>query len=57
MIPDKSQVLENEEISINYVLTGKGWNRNEIDVDENFVYTITCGIIIEDEDLEPKSVK
>lgn len=55
-IPEESQVPDNEEISINYVMTGKRWNRNEIDVDDIFAYHIACNIVKDDEDHEPKCI-
>ena len=58
--PEEEPVPENvetEEISINYVVTGKKWNRNDTVVDENFAYNVALDIMMEDEDLEPKSVE
>ena len=49
--------VENNEISINYVTTGKSWNQNEIIVDNIFAYTIALDIIKESEHLELKSVE
>ncbi|CAA7040495.1 unnamed protein product [Microthlaspi erraticum] len=48
------QVPENEEISINYVMSGIKWNRKEIDVDEIFAYNVAIDIM--DEDHEPTSI-
>ena len=47
---------ENEEISINYVMTGIKWDRNEIEVDDVFSYHIAREIMNENEDLEPESI-
>ena len=58
--PEEDQVPKNveiEEISINYVVTGKKWNRNNIVVDENFAYNVALDIMMEDEDFEPKSIE
>jgi len=56
MVPEEPQVPENEEISINYIMSRKVWNRNEIDVDESFSYNVALEIIENNEDQEPKSV-
>lgn len=48
--------VESEEISINYVVRGKRWNRNDITVDEIFAYNVALDMAIENEDVEPKSV-
>ena len=49
--------IENVEISINYVSTGKQWNRDKIVVDNVFVYEVALDIVKESKDLEPKSVE
>ena len=57
--PEEAQVPENidtEEISINYVVTGKRWNRNDTIVDEYFAYNVAFDIMMDPEDLAPKSV-
>ena len=51
------EIVENEEISINYVVNGNTWNLNEIDVDEIFSYNVACDIVEQNEDLEPTSIK
>ena len=43
----------NEEISINYVMTGERWNQNEIIVDDIFAYHVAQNVANENEDLEP----
>lgn len=53
-VPESS---ENEEISINYVITGIRWNRNEIDVDDSFAYNVALDMMNENEDIEPKSIE
>ncbi|WRX33960.1 Reverse transcriptase [Theobroma cacao] len=60
IISEEIQVLEiseNEEISINYFMTGKRWNRNEINVDYNFAYNVALNIMKENEDLEPTFIE
>ena len=51
------KIDENEEISINYVMTGERWNRNEIIVDDIFAYHVTQNVVNENEDLEPMSME
>ena len=48
--------IENNEISINYVLDGKQWNRNTVNIDEIFAYNSALNVIDENEDHEPKSM-
>ena len=48
-----SKIDGNEEISINYVMTGERWNRNEIIVDDIFAYHVAQNVANEIEDLEP----
>nr|GEV30249.1 putative copia-like polyprotein [Tanacetum cinerariifolium] len=50
------RVPKNEEISINYVMFRKIWNRNKIDVDEAFAYNVALEVMENDKDHEPKSV-
>lgn len=51
------EIIENTEISINYVMDGIQWNRHEIEVDDIFAFKIALESINDDEDQEPKSVK
>ena len=37
-------------ISIIYILDGKYWNPNEVNVDEIFAYSATLNMIVENED-------
>ncbi|KAL0540982.1 hypothetical protein IC582_021009 [Cucumis melo] len=54
---EETQVYEdNNEISINYTMTGKRWNRINVVVDNIFAYNVAHNIIHENEDYEPKSV-
>ncbi|KAL0533448.1 hypothetical protein IC582_030288 [Cucumis melo] len=54
---EETQVYEdNNEISINYTMTGKRWNRINVVVDNIFEYNVAHNIIHENEDYEPKSV-
>ena len=48
--------VDNEEISINYVISGKRWNRKEIVIDEIFAYAAALDISEKIEDHEPRSI-
>ena len=52
-VPD---ICENEEISINYVMNGIRWNRNEINVDDIFALNAALDVINDDEDHDPNSI-
>ncbi|KAJ9561391.1 hypothetical protein OSB04_006551 [Centaurea solstitialis] len=56
MVPEEPQVLENEEISINYSMSRKVWNRDKTDVDDMFAYNVALNVMENEEDQEPKSV-
>jgi hypothetical protein len=48
-----SEIHENEEILINYIMNGIRWNRDEIDINDNFANNIALNIInSEDHDLK-----
>ncbi|KAL0537209.1 hypothetical protein IC582_026184 [Cucumis melo] len=54
---EETQVYEdNNEISINYTMTGKMWNRINVVVDNIFAYNVAHNIIHENEDYEHKFV-
>nr|KYP43092.1 Retrovirus-related Pol polyprotein from transposon TNT 1-94 [Cajanus cajan] len=58
-VPEETQVpeiIENEEISINYVMNGIRWNRNNVNIDDVFAYNIALNEINDIEDQEPKSI-
>nr|GEZ09804.1 hypothetical protein [Tanacetum cinerariifolium] len=55
-VQEEPRVPENEEISINYVMSRKIWNQNEINVDDTFAYNVALEVMENDEDHEPKSV-
>ncbi|KAD6794515.1 hypothetical protein E3N88_05411 [Mikania micrantha] len=57
MVPDETQVPENEEISINYIMSRKVWNRNKIDVDDKFSYNVALEVMENSEDQEPRSIE
>jgi len=52
-VPEEPQVLEiveNDEISINYVMNHIIWNQNEVNIDETFTYNIAMNIMNDNED-------
>ena len=49
--------LDNNEISINYISTGKIWDRNNIVIDHVFAYKVALDITQSDEDPEPHTVE
>ena len=52
---EDTQVYEdNNEISINYIMIGKRWNRTDVVVDNIFAYNFANNIIHENEDLVNK---
>ena len=58
-ITNETQVpeYENEEISINYVMTGIRWNRITTDVNDNLSSHVAREIMDQNEDLEPVSIE
>ena len=48
---------DNNEISINYVMTSKRWNQTNVVVDSIFAYNVALDIVSENEDYKPKSVE
>ena len=50
------EIEDNEEISINYIISGKRWNRKEIVMDEIFAYAAALDISEEIEDHELRSI-
>ena len=48
--------VDNNEISINYTMTGKRCNRTDVVVDNIFAYNVAHNIIHENKDCEPKSI-
>ena len=59
IVSKKSKILLtkiNNEISINYVMTRKRWNRSNVVVDNIFAYNVALDIIFKNEDPEPKFI-
>ena len=53
LVPEEPQVpemVENDEISINYVMNHIIWNQNEVNIDETFTYNITMNAMNDNED-------
>ena len=53
MVPEEPQVpkiVENDEISINYVMNKILWNQNEVNVDYALTYNITMNVMSDNED-------
>ena len=55
--PEEAHVPENCEISVSYVHTGEKWDRNNIVINNIFVFQVASDIIRNDEDLEPRNVE
>ena len=53
--PEEAKVLENYEISMSYVHKGYKWDRNDIVINNIFVFQVTLDIIRNDEDPEPQN--
>jgi len=53
LVPEEPQVpemVENDEISINYVMNHIIWNQNEVNIDETFTYNIAMNAMNDNED-------
>jgi len=48
--PRVLEIVENDEISINYVMNHIIWNQNEVNIDETFTYNITMNAMNDNED-------
>lgn len=47
------EVLDNNEYSINYVMSGKQWKRKNVDINDIFEYKVALELMDISEDLEP----
>jgi len=55
LIPEEPKVpdiVENDEILINYVKNHIIWNQNEVNIDEIFAYNLTMNVMSANEDQE-----
>jgi len=48
--PQVPKIVENDEISINYVMNHIIWNQNEVNIDKNFTYNIATNAMNDNED-------
>ena len=48
--PQVPEIVENDEISINYVMNHIIWNQNEVNIDETFTYNIAMNALNDNED-------
>ena len=48
--PQVPEIVENDEISINYVMNKIIWNQNEVNVDNALAYNITINVMSDNED-------
>ena len=54
---EEAQVLENFEISINYVHNREKWDRNKVIINNIFAFQMALDIIRNDENLKPQNVE
>ncbi|CAN7010471.1 unnamed protein product [Brassica oleracea var. botrytis] len=50
-----NEVPDNNEISINYVMSGRKWNRKHVDMNDIFDYNVAVELM-DNKDLEPTSI-
>jgi len=48
--PPVLEIVENDEISINYIMNKMIWNRHKVNVDKAFVYNIIMNTTSDNED-------
>jgi len=48
--PQVYEIVENDEILINYVMNHIIWNQNEVNIDETFTYNIEMNVMNDNED-------
>ena len=48
--PQVPEIVENDEISINYVMNHIIWNQNEVNIDETFTYNIAMNAMNDNEE-------
>ena len=52
-VPNSSE----DEISLNYVTSGKFWNRDKVIIDDGFTYNLALEVMDKNEDQEPHSIE
>ena len=57
IVPEEAQVLENYEISINYVHNREKWDQNKVVINNNFAFQVALDIIRNYGDPEPQNVE
>ena len=48
--PKVPEIVENDEISINYVMNHIIWNQNEVNIDKTFTFNITMNVMSDNKD-------
>ena len=48
--PQVPEIVQNDDILINYVMNHIIWNQNEINIDKTFTYNITMNAMNDNED-------
>ena len=48
--PQVPEMVENDEISVNYVMNHRTWNQNKVNIDETFTYNIAMNAMNDNED-------
>jgi len=48
--PQVPEIVENDEISINYVMNHIIWNQNEVNIKDTFTYNIAMNAMNDNED-------
>jgi len=48
--PQAPEIIENDKISINYVMNHIIWNQNEVNIEETFTYNIAMNVMNDNED-------
>ena len=48
--PRVPEIVENDEISISYVMNHRLWNQNKVNIDETFTYNIAMNAMNDNED-------
>ena len=48
--PQVPEMVENDEISINYVMNNIIWNQNEVNIHKTFTYNIAKNVMNDNED-------
>ena len=52
-VPNSSE----DEISLNYAMSGKIWNRDKVIIDDAFAYNLALEVMDKNEDQEPHSIE